>query len=190
MADHEFRAWPKIGRLNRETIVTEKIDGTNAQILVPDDPAEPLLAGCRTRWISPGKSTDNFGFAAWVEENSDALRAELGPGRHYGEWFGKGIQRGYGLDDRQFALFNVSRWHEDITGEPNGLTVCTVVPVLGVYERFDTRLIKSCLHDLRTYGSYVNDFDNPEGLIVFHPQSRQSFKVTLDGDDHGKAHGG
>ena len=33
----EFREFPKIARLSREVIISEKIDGTNAQILITED---------------------------------------------------------------------------------------------------------------------------------------------------------
>ena len=33
----EFKPWPKIARLNRTVIVTEKIDGTNGIIHVAED---------------------------------------------------------------------------------------------------------------------------------------------------------
>lgn len=39
--------------------LTEKIDGTNAQVYIADDGR--VVAGSRTRWISP--EDDNFGFA-------------------------------------------------------------------------------------------------------------------------------
>jgi hypothetical protein len=57
-------------------VITEKLDGTNAQIFIADD--GEVIAGSRNRWITP--LNDNFGFARWVFENEDALRA-LGP-RH------------------------------------------------------------------------------------------------------------
>ncbi len=56
----EFTAFPKIPRLNREIIVTEKIDGTNAQVVVTED--GEVRAGSRSRWITP--EADNFGYAA------------------------------------------------------------------------------------------------------------------------------
>jgi RNA ligase len=80
-----FETFPKIPRLYRECIVTEKIDGTNAQVVIPDDPNEPLLVGSRNRWITPGKTTDNYGFAEFVYNNEQAIR-RLGPGKHFGEW--------------------------------------------------------------------------------------------------------
>src|SRR5678816_3863858 len=102
----DFEPYPKIPRLfNREIVVTEKIDGTNAQIIVPENPNEPLICGSRTRYITPGKTTDNYGFAQWVEQNQESLRL-LGPGKHFGEWWGVGINRGYEIIHRNFSLFN------------------------------------------------------------------------------------
>src|SRR5687768_16084610 len=100
--DQEFRPFGKIARLNRDVVVTEKIDGANALVAVGEDGT--VRAGSRTRWIAPGD--DNFAFAAWVDKNIDALRG-LGPGFHYGEWWGAGIQRRYGLTEKRFSLFNV-----------------------------------------------------------------------------------
>lgn len=63
MTTREFVSWPKIARLNRDMVVTEKIDGTNAAIIVTED--GDLYCQSRTRVIS--LEQDNFGFAAWVE---------------------------------------------------------------------------------------------------------------------------
>src|SRR5690606_32927913 len=104
----EFVDFPKMARWSRDVIVTEKIDGTNAQVCIGEDGS--IRAGSRTRWITP--EADNFGFARWVEENKEEL-LKLGPGRHFGEWWGKGIQRGYGVADRRFSLFNALRWNAD-----------------------------------------------------------------------------
>ena len=105
MCDGEFHAFRKITRLHRECIATEKIDGTNGLVWVGDDGT--VRAGSRSRWITP--EADNFGFARWVAEHAEELRA-LGIGYHYGEWWGAGIQRRYGLDHKRFSLFNVSLW--------------------------------------------------------------------------------
>lgn len=106
--EHAFVEFPKLARAARQCIITEKIDGTNAQVYISDD-GFTMKVGSRTRWITP--QDDNFGFAAWVEANREELM-KLGPGRHYGEWWGSGIQRAYGLPkgERRFSLFNVSRW--------------------------------------------------------------------------------
>lgn len=100
----EFKAFPKLQRLSGPAFVTEKIDGTNACVHV-DAETWVVTAQSRTRVITPGKN-DNFGFAAWVQSNYYALADLLGPGYHYGEWWGQGIQRGYGLKERRFSLFN------------------------------------------------------------------------------------
>ena len=65
----EFQEFPKMARLSREVIVTEKIDGTNAQVFISEDGS--IIAGSRTKWLTP--QDDNFGFAKWVEENKEEL---------------------------------------------------------------------------------------------------------------------
>ncbi len=128
MIQPEFKEWPKISRLNRDIVITEKIDGTNAAIgIVPEmeefyvgpgigDVGEresgrmKVYAQSRTRIIQPGKSTDNMGFAAWVKAHEEVLIKTLGPGLHFGEWWGVGIQRGYDLSERRFSLFNTAKW--------------------------------------------------------------------------------
>jgi hypothetical protein len=176
-----FEAFPKIARLKRTIIVTEKIDGSNAQIIINDD-ATDLAAASRNQLIYPGKSTDNFGFAAWVQDNKPALLA-LGPGRHFGEWWGSGIQRGYGLPKgvRRFSLFNVSRW-SDPEVRPQ---CCDVVPTL--FTGIETgNVIDSLIADLITNGSRAAPFMNPEGIVVFHTASRTLFKVTCQDDEKPK----
>lgn len=172
----EFVEFPKMPRLSREIIVTEKIDGTNAQVHITDDGR--ILAGSRTRWITP--EADNFGFAAWVRDNSADLLT-LGPGSHFGEWWGAGIQRRYGLTEKRFSLFNVGRWGELRPA------CCHVVPVL-YRGNFDTAAIEECLNRLRAEGSVAAPgFMNPEGVVVFHLAGRVGFKKTLHKDELPKA---
>jgi hypothetical protein len=106
----EFVEFPKIARLSREIVVTEKIDGTNGVIYVGED--GEVLAGSRSQWIATRAKggADNFGFASWAEANADELRT-LGPGRHYGEWWGSGSgQVGYPRDAFEIpSLPRVSR---------------------------------------------------------------------------------
>lgn len=83
----EFQGFPKMARLSREVIISEKLDGTNAQILITED--GEMLVGSQTRWITP--EDDNYGFARWAEENRAELLCKLGHGRHFGEWWGQGI---------------------------------------------------------------------------------------------------
>ena len=175
----DFVEFPKMPRFSREIIITEKIDGTNAQICVSDDGTQ-LRAGSRSRWIAPGD--DNFGFAAWVQANRDELLT-LGPGRHFGEWWGSGIQRGYGLQkgEKRFSLFNTSRWGES---RPS---CCHVVPVLyrGI---FDQVAIDQALIGLELNGSAAAPgFMKPEGVVIFHTAGNFGFKKTLEKDDQPKS---
>jgi hypothetical protein len=192
-----FTGFPKIARLNREVIVTEKIDGTNGQILISDE--GDFFVGSRTRWITPEQ--DNHGFARWAYENKEEL-LKLGPGRHFGEWWGGGIQRGYGLTkgDKRFSLFNASRWC--LRGqEPQRIATldpriekyqdvlpacCSLVPVLG-RGNFNSLEIDIALTRLRLDGSLAAPgFMDPEGIVVFHTAGNVGFKATLKNDDEPK----
>ncbi|MFE6493401.1 RNA ligase family protein [Streptomyces sp. NPDC057748] len=215
---HEFTEWPKTKRLFRDIVVTEKLDGTNSGIhitAVPhDEPGELTVypgewmalvvdgvryvvsTQSRKRIITPGKTTDNYGFAGWVYDNAADLVRILGEGLHFGEWWGQGIQRRYGLEEKRFSLFNTARWwaadeehgtsmnqraeQSDLVGQVDA------VPVL--YEGpFSEAQIAQALRDLETEGSFAAPgFMNPEGICVYHSQTRNVFKVTLDNNDAGK----
>lgn len=172
----EFQAFDKIPRLNREVVLTEKIDGTNAQIVFqPDD---TMLIGSRSRWITP--DDDNYGFARWVTENKENLKAELGYGQHFGEWWGKGIQRGYNLTEKRFSLFNTTRWNNV------ELKLCHVVPELwrGNFCDLDLPL---WIDTLKIYGSWASKgYMLPEGIIIFHTAANRMFKATCKNDDKAK----
>jgi hypothetical protein len=171
----EFVAFPKMARLSREIIVTEKLDGTNAQIFIGED--GEFAVGSRTRWITPEQ--DNYGFARWAHDNRDEL-LQLGPGRHFGEWWGSGIQRRYNVPEKRFSLFNVARWGEDRPA------CCHVVPVLYRGE-FSQLAINDCLTRLGFEGSVAAPgFMKPEGIVVFHVAGNVGFKKTLEKDDQPK----
>lgn len=175
MMSGDYVPFPKIPRLKRGCVITEKIDGTNAQVVVGDDGA--VRAGSRTRWITP--DNDNFGFAAWVSQHAEQLR-ELGPGQHFGEWWGVGIQRGYGMHERRFSLFNAGRWTHTRPA------CCGVVPVLYAGD-FTTTAVDDTLDALRTGGSIAAPgFMRPEGVIVFMTASRHLYKVLADNDNEPK----
>lgn len=193
---HEFQEFPKMYRISRECIVTEKIDGTNAQVcIVNQDPKSVfftpcgdslwLAAGSRTQYITP--QDDNFGFAKWAWENAESLSA-LGPGRHFGEWWGKGIQRTYGLQERRWSLFNTSRWlpygTEPVEGQVVLPECCHLVPVL-FSGTFSPGVPDNALAYLQQFGSQAAPgFPRPEGVVLFHVPSNTCFKKTLDGDGH------
>lgn len=178
----EFTEFPKMARLSRECIITEKIDGTNAQILITED--GQFAVGSRTRWITP--QDDNFGFAAWALMHKDELMG-LGVGRHYGEWWGKGIQRNYGLSEKRFSLFNVMRWDDslrDIDKHPTARpSCCGVVPIL-YRGMFSTEPCSTALERLKALGSVAAPgFMKPEGIVIFHTQGNFGLKKTIENDD-------
>lgn len=190
----EFEEFPKLARLSRDCIITEKIDGTNAQVAITED--GHMLVGSRTRWITPEQ--DNYGFARWCLEHRDELLT-LGVGRHFGEWWGNGCQRGYGLPkgEKRWSLFNVSRWclsgqtplriptadpriekYQDVLP-----SCCSLVPVMyrGI---FTTDACESALVDLRLRGSHAAPgFMKPEGIVCFHVAANSGFKKTIEKDE-------
>jgi len=201
----EFKGFGKIPRLRRRIVIPEKIDGTNGAVGVlterepgfsdprvqhvhPDGLALGVYAQSRKNIITPER--DNHGFARWVHGNAEALAVILGPGIHFGEWWGSGIQRGYGLekDDKRFSLFNTKRWAEliqAVKAQVSGLEFppgLGVVPVLydGDFSDFAINLI---LASLRVNGSQaVPGYMNPEGIVIYHTAGNLLFKVTLEKD--------
>lgn len=189
----DFQEFPKMSRLSREVVVTEKLDGTNAQVFIADD-GLTMLVGSRSRWIT--SEDDNHGFARWCAEHRDELLT-LGSGRHFGEWWGEGIQRGYGLKEKRFSLFNTTRWaahdqpllsiqSQDPRAQPKWQErppqCCGVVPVL-IQGSFRTDAIDACIQLLSERGSYAAPgFMKPEGVVVFHTAGNVGFKKTLDRD--------
>lgn len=175
----EFKAFESIPRLVRNCVVSEKIDGTNAQVHIADDGT--VWAGSRNRWITP--EDDNFGFAVWVTAHAEELKA-LGPGTHYGEWWGAGIQRRYGLAEKRFSLFNSGRWGEGGGEAAKKPVCCHVVPVLYAGE-FSSDAIRVVMANLGANGSVAAPgFMNPEGIVVYHTAARRLFKMTLGDDGH------
>ena len=135
----------------------------------------------RTKWITP--SDDNAGFAKYVLANSDEL-FKLGEGHHFGEWWGQGIQRNYGLKEKKFSLFNVSRWNPE-----NLPSCCNVVPILATGSFNDiNQSVNNCIDILREQGSFAaKGFMKPEGIVIYHIAGNVGFKKTLEKDDTPKS---
>lgn len=167
----EFKHYPKIPRSINETYtITEKIDGTNGCVVISDDGV--IHAQSRNRIITP--EDDNMGFAAWVHEHQDELQL-LGPGYHYGEWWGKGIQRRYFENDKVFSLF---AWWLDPASVPG---CCRLVPVIA-------QTIEDATRRLKEEGSVASPgFLDPEGFVVTSNLHRKIlYKVILsEGDKRG-----
>ena len=188
-----FEAFPKIPRLHGDVIVTEKIDGTNACIELAPGSVSACSRNRRLVTISwqPEREQhplvewhgmDNYGFGAWVLANYQSL-VRLGYGRHFGEWYGRGIQRTYGLDHKRFALFR-----EPKNGLPEGLpSNVGVVPRLAHLNMFDSNELANILAFLQVQGSEaVHGFMQPEGLVAFHVRSGQLFKYTVEAGPKGQ----
>jgi len=191
----EFKEFPKIPRLNREIIVSEKIDGTNAAVVIEQAEISSetannpnvlaihasgliMLAQSRNRFILP--AGDNHGFAAWVKLNAAALWA-LGPGVHYGEWWGVGINKRYNQQvfEKRFSLFNSDKWTDPSVRPP----CCHVVPVL-YRGKFDMTAVGHALGQLQEHGSVAAPgCMKPEGIIIYHTAARALFKVTCESDE-------
>jgi len=206
--DLEFEKFSSIGRLYREVVITEKIDGMNAGIVIKQCLGEDLYrnaithvshvpfngyedckfaVGVQTRRQFIDTTKDNQGLAAWVLAHARELVITLGPGKHYGEWWGRNIQRSYHQPRNWFSLFNTKRWNKDNVGHIDGLLT---VPVLysGPYEDWVNTMQ---LHRLETEGSFAArevdgrklDF-RAEGIVGWHTALDTYYKVTLDGDGH------
>lgn len=188
-----FRAWPKTPRVeNKKESYTEKIDGTNACILIFDSTSLwdivkdqfdralcsvkvneneefTVFAQSRNRLITP--EDDNFGFARWVKEHSEEL-LQLGEGYHYGEWWGAGIGRRYGMEEKVFSLFNTRRWGPH---NPNTPACCRAVPTIHANSLEEAR------KQLIEGGSLAAPgFMNVEGVIVYEYNTNTYWKSIIN----------
>jgi len=201
----EFRGFNKIPRLNRDIVITEKIDGTNGLIYI--DEANNIFAGSKNRFlwgsIQDEIHNDNHGFAQWVKINKEEL-LKLGKGYHYGEFWGKGIQRGYNLQEKRFSLFNVGRWCL-YNEEPKLISIdpktkiekyqeklpecCYVVPILyeGQIYLQDYYTPNEFIEYLKQEGSKASPgFMKPEGIVIYHKAGNYYFKKTIENDEKWK----
>lgn len=169
----EFKAWPKIPRGKGQAItVTEKLDGTNACIIVED--GKIVAVQSRKRFITP--ESDNYGFAQWVKENNDELLG-LGDGYHYGEWYGLGIQKNpHNAVGKRFALFNTFRWGDH---NPNTPKCVEVVPVLytGRINNTPDYYMDHLIRQAEVGGW------KPEGIVIYYHNTKALEKYTFKTPD-------
>jgi len=180
-----FKPWPKTPRLENETYhITEKIDGTNACIIIQPylyekeqdciwtDMEHSVYAQSRTKLIKP--SDDNYGFANWAQRKAEQLIKDLGVGYHFGEWWGQGIQRNYGLTEKRFSLFNPTKQS----------SICHNVPLLMSLneEHYQNTDWKDALYaEFQEFGSVASPgFMKPEGLVVYAEKAKAYWKVIFD----------
>lgn len=220
----EFVKWDSTARLFRDIIITEKLDGTNACVIIERIDEADLLVGemleplppnralrvfndaglsyavyaqSRNRLITP--SSDNAGFAKWVERNYQQLFYVLGEGRHYGEWWGQGIGRKYDMDRKVFSVFNTAGWYSENMGTPetrevrahkSGIDI-NCVPVLAELT-FNESAIREVAYGLKVNGSVATEeytseaYPNPEGICIYHKAADTIFKYTFDSNDKHK----
>lgn len=178
----EFVKWPSTPRWHKGLTITEKIDGTNACVVV-DMAKREVKAQSRKRMITP--DDDNAGFARWVYDNAGALMDVLGHGYHYGEWFGPGIQKNpLGVEQKRFALFHALKYTPENGYDLEQVDNLETVPVL-FHGQADIYTISRTVWDLKTNGSQVTGAKgetNPEGIIVFHKETQQKYKILLEDD--------
>lgn len=207
----EFEGWPKTPRYSSGGVsITEKIDGTNACVIVTSHGVTPISmiphpngffveregniyeVGAQSRKRLITMTSDNAGFARWVWEHGTELVDLLGPGRHFGEWWGQGIQRRYDMDHKVFSLFNYHKWssiaqqRQDWRNRARDIHM-TMVPLLSV-GKFTEDHINQTLDLLRENGSFASSewghrFDRPEGVIIRHKDLGGNLKAFIENDD-------
>lgn len=174
-----FEAWPKIPRGTRGEFITitEKLDGTNACIIIQENPLdvgkfEITGVQSRKRMITPAE--DNYGFANWVAANEADLTAKLDVGRHFGEWYGLGIQGNpHCKPSKRFALFNTNRWQDGRQERPAGVEC---VPIL--YEgEWSSTIVEEAMDALWLEAGHQGY--SPEGIVVWYAKSRRMEKHTF-----------
>lgn len=100
-----------------------KLHGTNAA--VRHEPDGRIVAQSRSKDLAVGD--DNMGFAAWVAANEGAWREALKPGHcAFGEWFGKGVNKGAAacqVEGKHFAVFALATDVDTLVVDPWDIAV-------------------------------------------------------------------
>jgi hypothetical protein len=198
----QFAKWKSIPRLSKEAmVITEKIDGSNGCIIIEPWREDAnydsnyvltitlngekyfFAVQSRNRFITP--VDDNAGFARWAVKNAEGLIETLGYGKHYGEWWGSGIQRNYGLSEKRFSLFNAPRWHEAISYLFATTPVAELRTVPLLYTgRFDLDKLTAARETV-SKGSVASPTfkGSAEGVVVYLREADVSYKILLENDD-------
>ena len=150
---------------------TVKIHGTNAGVVRTQNGV--IYAQSRERIITP--ESDNMGFAAFVKVNEDYFNTVFDYIKEvcgntgesiqlYGEWFGKGIQKGVGVSEveKHFTIFKVRI--SDNAESQNWLNAKDIklISYIAAVKSSKEKLVNvSTIYDFPTYTVEV-DFNNPE----------------------------
>lgn len=188
-----FEAWPKTKHVDKvlgSVVVTEKIDGTNACLVFDAD--GKMFAQSRNRIITP--ATDNQGFARWAYHHQEELFHILGEGRHFGEWWGKGLHRGYDMPHSVFSIFNVGRFYKSEPGDPlNSMSTraatssifdqVSAVPHIFTGE-YNSPEMNAAIAELangksKAAAAYNVEYNNPEGVCFFFREFDKVAKLVF-----------
>lgn len=173
----EFKSFDKISKFTGIAMtITQKIHGTNAQIRIYEqDGVIKCQASSRTRDIFVGD--DNYGFARYVKDNEAEIIEKLGPGTHFGEWAGPGINSGEGLTEKTFVIFN----HYRFPPERPLPKQMVVVPVL-YHGKYDDNAVNEVMQKLKTEGSVLAPgFMRPEGVVI--EVAGKKYKKVFDAEE-------
>ena len=95
------------------------------------------------------------------------------------EWFVKGIQRGYGLDEKYFMPFS-SFYAEHMikAGIPN-----IMMPNIMYTGKFSSTVVADCMDRLSSGGFHnlITNYDYPEGIVIYFPKYNFRLKQTFEG---------
>jgi len=147
-----------------------KLDGTNAGIQITPD--GKVAAQSRTKVITP--DDDNMGFARWVDANYTRFSL-LAAGQHmtiFGEWCGKGIQKGTAiaqLDRKVFVVFAIQYEYKDTGGQ-----LIDINPI-SIEERLKPVLARDDIYVLRFEGDPITF--NYEDVDVLKKQAEEINKT-------------
>jgi hypothetical protein len=188
----EFKGWGSTTRENKNKTITEKLDGTNACVVIYNG---KVTAQSRKRIVTP--DDDNYGFAKWVDKNKEALLNTLGYGYHYGEWYGEGIQKNpLGIEGKRFALFHATKYTEGNGFDLSRVQGLETVPLLH-HGQCDVWTIPHIMQELEEYGSKVEGAKvvgqietfpgfaihaKAEGIIVWNNETKTRTKILLEND--------
>lgn len=181
-----FKPFPKITRYTRPRLghITEKMDGTNACVIV--EGGQVVGAQSRNRLLTSLSHNsfgepffqdhgENHGFAHWVKTNKDKL-ALLGDGYHYGEWCGPGINGNrHNLTEKVFYHFNPFRYRDtDFKEYEAGISFVRVLFEGEITDEVVKRTAEAhwdSIHDV---------FYKPEGVMIYYHDFKTTLKFTYD----------